>query len=546
MPGKVDIINNGPDTTITIDGNTADISAGGNAQDGDVIIRNAAGNEIIRISAQTGPTINSHLTVKKPDGTPMIQVGPDLIILDSNGNQVAAMTNEGNIVAGSGDTEGTLIILNTDGSELIRIGSNDKDIRTLNSDGMRMASLDNNGNIFAGGPGADGGIFLIDKNGKGRMIIGKAEQNIRLFNDNGVGVKLEIGDDISIRNPAGAKTTVIEGGNLYIGRGDVNGTLSLFDQDGKLRIRAGGAGQDIVVTSFDNSVAVEIGEGISVSNGTAAVIQITSSGNLIAGGGGQDGDLILRDQNGKERIRAGGDEQNLVLKKADGTKVIELGKNGDISAGGGGQDGDLILKDLDGNESIRAGGAERNILFKKSDGTNALELGTTGIIVRNAGNIFLHDNDGKNRIILNGGAGDIILQNGDCAEELDISETETIESGTVVVLDQEGKLQESTVPYDKKVAGVISGAGDYKPGIILGREPSNEIKLPVALVGKVYCKVDAEDSPVEAGDLLTTSATPGHAMKAEDPARAFGAVIGKALRPLKSGRALIPILVCLQ
>ena len=70
--------------------------------------------------------------------------------------------------------------------------------------------------------------------------------------------------------------------------------------------------------------------------------------------------------------------------------------------------------------------------------------------------------------------------------------------------------------------------------------------MPVALVGKVYCKVDARYSPVEVGDLLTTSPTPGHAMKADDPMKAFGAVIGKALDSLKAGQTLIPILVALQ
>jgi hypothetical protein len=58
--------------------------------------------------------------------------------------------------------------------------------------------------------------------------------------------------------------------------------------------------------------------------------------------------------------------------------------------------------------------------------------------------------------------------------------------------------------------------------------------------------VDANREPIEVGDLLTTSPTPGHAMKATDPVRAFGAVIGKALHPLKTGHALIPILVALQ
>jgi hypothetical protein len=70
--------------------------------------------------------------------------------------------------------------------------------------------------------------------------------------------------------------------------------------------------------------------------------------------------------------------------------------------------------------------------------------------------------------------------------------------------------------------------------------------MPVALVGKVYCKVDAQYGPIEVGDLLTTSCTPGHAMKASDPLKAFGSVIGKALRPLEEGQGLIPILIALQ
>jgi hypothetical protein len=66
------------------------------------------------------------------------------------------------------------------------------------------------------------------------------------------------------------------------------------------------------------------------------------------------------------------------------------------------------------------------------------------------------------------------------------------------------------------------------------------------LLGKVYCKIDAQYSPTGVGDLLTTSPTPGHAMKVDDPLKAFGAVIGKALRPLRSGQELVPILIALQ
>jgi hypothetical protein len=115
-----------------------------------------------------------------------------------------------------------------------------------------------------------------------------------------------------------------------------------------------------------------------------------------------------------------------------------------------------------------------------------------------------------------------------------------------MVIDQEGRLRPSSQPYDKKVAGVVSGAGNYRPGIVLGKREPHDSGSLVALLGKVYCKVDARYSSIEVGDLLTTSATRGHAMKAQEQSRAFGCVIGKALRSLEAGQALIPILVALQ
>jgi hypothetical protein len=141
---------------------------------------------------------------------------------------------------------------------------------------------------------------------------------------------------------------------------------------------------------------------------------------------------------------------------------------------------------------------------------------------------------------------DVVLHGADCAEDFDIAGPDTVDPGTVMVIHRDGTLRPCHDSYDRKVTGVISGAGDYKPGIVLDKQPSTGNRLPLALVGKVYCKVDAAFGPVEVGDLLTTSTTHGHAMKANDPAQAFGAVIGKALTSLITGRGLIPILVALQ
>jgi hypothetical protein len=73
----------------------------------------------------------------------------------------------------------------------------------------------------------------------------------------------------------------------------------------------------------------------------------------------------------------------------------------------------------------------------------------------------------------------------------------------------------------------------YKPGIVLDRAQSDGNRQPIALLGKVFCKIDAQYGPIEVGDLLTTSPTYGHAMKAGDRSKAFGAVIGKRCGPLK-------------
>jgi hypothetical protein len=161
--------------------------------------------------------------------------------------------------------------------------------------------------------------------------------------------------------------------------------------------------------------------------------------------------------------------------------------------------------------------------------------------------------DGK--LVVNGNASvsgtltvvtDIILSGADCAEEFDVMDPEVSPGTVVVIANENGALRPCDKEYQKTVAGVISGAGGLRPGIVLDRQASQGNRMSVALVGKVYCKVDAQYAPVGVGDLLTTSPTTGYAMRASDPHRCFGAVIGKALCPLTTGRGSIPILVALQ
>jgi len=142
--------------------------------------------------------------------------------------------------------------------------------------------------------------------------------------------------------------------------------------------------------------------------------------------------------------------------------------------------------------------------------------------------------------------GDVILVGADCAEDFTIDQAEAAEPGTVMVISDEHQLRVSRDPYDRRVAGVIAGAGTFRPGIRLDHRDSVAGRSPISLIGKAFCKVDATYGAIEVGDLLTTSPTAGHAMRVQDPSSAFGAVIGKALRAHVGGRGSIPILIALQ
>lgn len=135
----------------------------------------------------------------------------------------------------------------------------------------------------------------------------------------------------------------------------------------------------------------------------------------------------------------------------------------------------------------------------------------------------------------------------DLAEPFQMSTAE-IPKGSVVVIDpaNPGKLKLSAQSYDKRVAGIISGANGVNPGIALQQQGVLEGGQNVALSGRVYVQADASNGPIEPGDLLTTSDTPGHAMKVTDSARAQGAILGKAMSALAGDKGMVLVLVTLQ
>jgi hypothetical protein len=196
------------------------------------------------------------------------------------------------------------------------------------------------------------------------------------------------------------------------------------------------------------------------------------------------------------------------------------------------------------------GGANPNQLtveISASEGTGPGQI----VLYDNEGNVAIEldaeRTDGMSRVVA-----DVVEINGgmDLSEQFDIDAGgDRVAPGTVVSIDPDvpGRLRPCTDAYDRRVAGVVSGAGGVNPGMVMGQRGSALAgDYPVALTGRVYCQADAAYGAIAPGDLLCTSSTRGHAMKATDFARSQGAILGKAMSGLAHGQGLVLVLVGLQ
>ncbi len=191
-------------------------------------------------------------------------------------------------------------------------------------------------------------------------------------------------------------------------------------------------------------------------------------------------------------------------------------------------------------------------------GGGYLVLGsTTGLNISIDDNEIMARNNGATEtLFLNRQGGNVqvpvleITGGSDLSEQFEINATHVAaEPGMVVCIDPDsaGELAVSRNAYDRTVAGVISGAGGVNPGMLMGQRGSlADGQHPVALTGRVYVWSDASNGAIKPGDLLTTSDTPGHAMKVTDRSRATGAIIGKAMTGLSDRAGLVLVLVSLQ
>jgi hypothetical protein len=187
----------------------------------------------------------------------------------------------------------------------------------------------------------------------------------------------------------------------------------------------------------------------------------------------------------------------------------------------------------------RVTGAAGRWVMYAADGTLALWRGDNQMTVDQSGNLRTAGSASVCALTIRGGC--------DLAEPFQMSGKD-LPKGAVVVIDEAnpGQLKLSESAYDTRVAGIISGANGVNPGISLHQEGVMEGGQNVALSGRVYVQADTVGGAIKPGDLLTTSATPGHAMKVGEHGKAQGAILGKAMTALAEGKGMVLVLVTLQ
>ncbi|HLG93287.1 MAG TPA: hypothetical protein VI546_00455 [candidate division Zixibacteria bacterium] len=337
-----------------------------------------------------------------------------------------------------------------------------------------------------------------------------------------------------------------------------------------------------ILLDADDFQAGDVGARVSVSDGTTNTIELDAydvgTGGLLTMTDGSDTTITLD-------ARSGG--TGAYFEMTDGTrKTVHLDANG-VSGGAqfslleGDQGSTTISLDAEsgtngGGAIVLANGANPAVTTIVLDAQEAtgngaqIELrqadGTATVIIDGeetggGADLSLRKGNGTETIVLDadwGGTGfgrivtsELQINGGaDLSEQFDVKAKDgKLEPGMIVSIDTEhpGNLRVCRQAYDRRVAGIISGAGNVRPGMLMGQSGSGANGThPVALTGRVYCWADASNGAIEPGDLLTTSDTPGSAMKVTDYGKAQGAIIGKAMGSLKEGKGLVLVLVNLQ
>jgi hypothetical protein len=382
------------------------------------------------------------------------------------------------------------------------------------------------------------------------------------FVSNGANVMtVDLGNrSVGIGTSSPSEAFHIDEGNFLLNT--ANGTLRLMYVAGNdgFRLATGNAGTRLLVQSVTDGTPTNrfsftddglLGIGttspsvpLHITNGTDLEL---ASGGFLLNGSASGTNLVL--DNNEIQCRNNGAAEKLYLNFEGGDVILNGQGLDNVGIGVSSPSAPLtVYKETGGTAAFLYTNNARVMSVAQYDSTSTVEA----VYMYSASNtdpaLYVYNTNAPAALIVAGTAQVSVLEvtGADVAERFAASET--LEPGTVVMIDKEnpGKLCMSRGAYNRCVAGIVSGANGLSAGTILGNLPESKDGPAIALSGRVWVKVDTSSGAIEPGDMLTTSHTPGHAMKVSNFDDAHGAVIGKAMTGLKSGEGMVLVLVNLQ
>jgi hypothetical protein len=330
------------------------------------------------------------------------------------------------------------------------------------------------------------------------------------------------------------------GGNLV----DMNG-------DGSVDPNVGRDVKEVSTTAMSGLVSTKFGPvSPKAFNGSARWLEVRVNGAVLSrtevAGAAATAEQVNKPSSGAPAISIDG-EQHVIFHGMNDNMKVRVGRDGCLNLYSDRDNGPAITMINKGPYSQQYGDAAIFIVDEQDQTHNFIMVWRDGEL-KFQNNYCTPMRIGRSvvemRVVqITGGS--------DLAEPFGVAKSkdgeQKIDPGMVVVIDPDnpGQLKLASEPYDRKVAGILSGANGLKPGMVMKSEGDKHAdgEHPVALTGRVWCWCDTKYGPITPGDRLTTSATPGHAMKAAEESKSAGAVIGKAMTKLETGKGLVLVLV---